>query len=194
MINCTNYFSNATQLTLENDFFTTRNLIAPILNRIIPLKQLTELAIECHYMSFITIVKLLSFTPSLRTLKFPGMFLYGNDHIPIQQSKAFQLVSNKYNITDVTLKDCNTLKQLQLVVSLCPRMQCLTITTSMQDLESTIRFLLKKTNQNTCQLISLCFSRPRNNWFEKLDVLIKSETLIDNYMLKLIGGKLYLWW
>jgi hypothetical protein len=46
--NCVNYFSNVTELTIKNYFKTPDDFISITLNRIIPLKQLNKLVIECY--------------------------------------------------------------------------------------------------------------------------------------------------
>jgi hypothetical protein len=189
-----NYFPNATELTLEDGFSTTRNSIGTILSRIIPLKQLTKLVIECHYFSFMKMIDLLSHTPNIHTLIFESMPFYRNDFISIEQSETFRFVSSTNNITDVTFKEKCTLEKLRLLVALCPRLQHLTINTFMKDLEPITGFLLERTNQNTSHLFSLCFLRACSSWYAKLNTLIKSEILLDDYMLKLVGTKLYLWW
>ena len=139
-------------------------------------------------------IKLLSFTPNIHTLIFQSMSFYANDVISTQQSEIFRLVSNTNTITDITLNYCCSLQKLQLLVALCPRLQYLTINISLNDLESMTRFLLERAKKNTSHLFLLCISRATNNWIEKLEALIESEVLLDDYMLKLINEKLYLWW
>jgi hypothetical protein len=182
-----------TALTFEDGFTTTHDSIGTILSRIIPLKQLTKLVSECHNFSFIKMIDLLSLTPNMHTLIFASMSFYRNDYMSIEQSETFRFVSNTNMISDATFKESCTLEKLQLLVVLCPRLQRLTINTLERDLKPMTRFLLERTNQNTSHLFSLCFLRACNNWCEKLKTLINSETLLDDYMLKLLGAKLYLW-
>jgi hypothetical protein len=194
VIICQNYFPNTTELTLENGFSTTRDSIASIINPIIPLKQLTKLVIECHHFSFIRVIELLRNSPNIQTLILESMPLYKKDRMSIQQSETFRLLSNTNTITDVTLKDKCTLDRIEMIIALCPRLQHFTLDTHMKDMESLIRLLLEKSQQNTCHMFSLCFSRATKHWYQKLEALIKSETLLDDYMLKLVGSELYLWW
>jgi hypothetical protein len=152
-----NYFPNATELTFEDGFSTTRDSIETNLNRIIPLKQLTKLVIECHHFSFIKMIDLLSFTPNMHTLIFTSMLFDTNDYMSIEQSETFRFVSNTNMISDVTFEERCTLEKLRLLVTLCPRLQHLTIQTCLKNLKPMIRFLLERTNQNTNSLSSLCF-------------------------------------
>ena len=195
IINCKNYFPNVTTLTFNEQFSITRSTITINLNHIIPLKQLTKLILVCHHFSFKKMIDLLYFTPYLHTLIFESMPFYKDDYISIEKSDIFQLVSNTNNIKNVIFKDRCTLEKLRLLVTLCPRIQHLSISIRMTTSPLIIRFLLDKTNQNTRHLYSLCFSRVYNNkWLEKLDILLKYEILLDDYLLKFVNSKLYLWW
>jgi hypothetical protein len=194
MMNCIHYFPNAAELTFKDGFSTTRTSLSSILNRIIPLNHLTKLVIECHHFSFKKMIELLRFTPHLHTLIFESMPFYKNDYMSIEESETFRLVSNTNAITEVTFTDKCTLEKLQLLLTLCPRVQHLTINTLVRNLDSITRFLLNKTNPNTRRLCLLCFSRATSNWLDKLDSLISSETLIDDYTLNLVDSKLYICW
>jgi hypothetical protein len=193
VIGCMHYFPNVTKLNFENRFSTTRDSIPIILSRIIPLKQLTKLGIECNHFSFIKMIQLLSFTPNIHTLTITSMPLYKNDYLSIQENETFRLVSNTNTIKDVTFKEKCTSEKLKLLVALCPRVQHLTINIFLKDMESIARFLLEKNNQNTAHLLLLCFSRASTNYFQNLEALIKSGTLASGSMLKLVDSKLYLW-
>ena len=92
-------------------------------------------------------------------------------------------------------KEC-TLKEIQLIVTLFPRLECLTINLNEEDLESIARFLLSKANNNPPPryLSSLCISEQLTNLMEPLRIFIESEKLLDDFMIKALNGKLYLWW
>jgi hypothetical protein len=189
-----NYFPNTTQLTFEHGFSITHHSIGAILNRIIPLKQLTKLVIICFRFSFIKMIELLHFTPSLHTLKFRSMLLYGKDYMLIQQSETFRLVSSMNTIRDVTCSQLSTLQQLQLLVALCPRVQCLTIDTSTKDLKLITEFLIDKINQNATHLFSLCITRDSNYYVELLHKHIKSKIPSGDDIYERVGGNIYFWW
>lgn len=196
IINCMQYFPNAIELTFRKDFTSTCASVSTILNRIVPLQQLTKLAIECHYFSFKKMIELLCYTPNIRTLKFKSMPSYqkANDYTSVEQMETFRLVSNTNNITNVTFTGKCILEKLKLLLALCPRLQHLTIDTCATNLESITQFLLDKTNENTRHLCSLCFLTVCDSSLEQLDTFIKSESLLDDYTLKLANYKLYLSW
>ncbi|CAF1049228.1 unnamed protein product [Adineta steineri] len=193
-IDCKYYFPNVTTLTLGYGFSRTRKLIASNLNHIIPLKQLTKLVIKSRYLSLTKLIEVLRFTPHIRTLIFESILLYRVNYNSIQQNETFQLVSNTNMITNVTLKQTCNLDKIQLLVALFPRIQHLTIDHDMKDLQSTVRFLLKKTNQNTSQLCSIRLLSTRESWLTRLRTFIESETLITDYKLKKINTDIHLWW
>ncbi len=194
IIDCMNYFPNATELTFHDNFSSPRVSLTTILNCIIPLQQLTKLNIKFHHFSFKKMIELLYFTPNVRILKCKSMAFYKHDYTSIEQSETFRFVSNTNIIREITFADKCTIEKLKLLLALCPRMQHLTINTLTRNLEPITRFLLDKTNLNTRHSCLFCFGWARNNWVHKLDTLIISETLLEDYTLKLFDSKLYLWW
>lgn len=117
-----------------------------------------------------------------------------NDYTSIKESKDFRQVPKTNTITNVICNTGCTLDQIQLLVALCPRIQYVFIGGFATYMELITRFLLDKTNQNTRHLCSLCFSSGPIDRFERLNTLMQSERLLDDYSLKQINNKLYLWW
>jgi len=187
-------FPNATKLTLSKTFNVSRDSIATNLNRIISLRQLTQLTIGCHRFPFQQIIELLHFTPNIRTLKLDSILLYGTDSGSIEHCNIFQIVSNTNIVTNLTIDKESSLEKIQLLVALFPRLEYLTINLYKEDLESIARFLLSKFNDNTRHLSTLCVSKQRSILIGILKNLLESEDLLDDYTIKLINRKLYLWW
>ncbi|CAF4515039.1 unnamed protein product [Rotaria sp. Silwood2] len=196
IINGMSYFPNATELTFHDALSTTRASIVSILNRIISLKKLIQLAIECDRFSIQKVIKILCCAPNLNTIKLKSMLCYkkSNDYTSIKESNDFRQVSKTNTVTNVICTIGCTLDQIQLLVALCPRMKHLSIGGFMTDIESITRFLLNKTNQNTRYLCLLCFSGTPVNAVQRLDILMKSERLLYDYLLRKIDCILYLWW
>ncbi|CAF1584378.1 unnamed protein product [Rotaria sp. Silwood1] len=188
------HFPNATKLTFCKTFEVPRDLIIIDLIRLLPLKQLTKLTIECHYFSFEQLIELLQFTPNVHVLKLESILLYRTDSVSIQQNELSKLVSNMNTITKVTISKEITLEKIQLLTTVFPRMEYLTINLYKQDLQPIAQFLLSKSNNNTRYLSSLCISKQRNDLMTILKTLIKSKKLLRDYTLKVINRKLYLWW
>lgn len=191
---CSDDFPNATKLTLSETFDVPRDSLVTHLSRIIPLEQLTHLILNCHRFHFEQIIEFLHSTPNIRTLLLDSVLLYGTNSISFEQDDIFQIVSNTNVITNLTIdKEC-TLDKIQLIVTLFPRLEYLTINLHKEDLESITRFLLSKFNDNTRHLSSLCISKQRKVLIEQMKILLESEKLLDDYILKLTNRKLYLWW
>ena len=194
LTSCMNSFPNATELHFKDGFSTSCPSVAILLDRIIPLKQLTKLVIECHHFSFKKMIDLLCFTPNICTLIFQSMPFYKDDHLLIEENETFRRVSDTNTITNITFRDECTLEKVQVLVALCPRVQHLSIDTLARMTEPITRFLLDKTNPNTRHLCLLCFPRASTVGWKRLDKLVKSETLLDDYTLRWTRSKLYLWW
>ena len=188
-------FSNANKLTLCETFEVPRDSIVADLNRNLPLKQLTKLAIKCHHFHFQQLIELLQFTPNVHVLELDSVVLNRTNAVSIQQNQLSQLVSNMNTITKVTINKESNLEKIQLLTAIFPRMEYLTINLFKQDLEPIVRFLLSKdNNNNTRYLSSLCISKQRHDLMATLKTLIKLKKLLHNYVLKVINRQLYLWW
>ena len=190
----TDNFPNATKLTLCETFEVPRHSITNDLNRILPLKKLTKLTVGCHRFSFEQLIELLQFTPNVHVLKLDSVLLYRTNSVSIRQNELSQLVSSMSAITKVTISKEISLEKIQLLTAVFPRMKYLTINLYKQDLQPIARFLLSKPNNNTRYLSSLCISKQRNDLMTTLKILIESEKLLYDYVLKVINRKLYLGW
>jgi len=188
------HFPNATKLTFCETFEVPRNSIVFDFKCFLLLKQLTKLIIECHRFSFEQLIELLQFKPNVHTLEFDSIVLYRTDSLSIQQNELSQLVSKTNTITKVTISKEITLEKIQLLTTIFPRIEYLTINLYKQDLQSIARFLLSKSNKNTRYLSSLCISKQHHDLMTILKNLIKSKKLLHDYTLKVINRKLYLWW
>lgn len=188
------HFPNATELTLCETLEVPRNSIVMDLNRFLPLKQLTKLNINCHHFAFEQLIELLQFMPHVDELKLDSVVLYRTNSLSIQKNELSKLVSNMNKITKVTISKEITLEKIQLLTTVFPRIEYLTINLFKEDLKPIARFLLSKPNNNTRYLSSLCISKQRSDLITILKILIKSEKLIRDYTLKAINRKLYLWW
>ena len=164
------------------------------LKRIIPLNQLNTLNIDCQNFCFKQFLRLLQFTPNIHTLTFDCQSISEQNSISIQQNEIFVLVSNSNIITNVFIKERYSSENIKLLVALCPRIQHLTIDTYAQHLQSIVSFILWKTKSNIQHLCSLSMKDTTKSIGQVLQTLIDSEKLLDNYLMELIDGELYIWW
>jgi hypothetical protein len=189
--NCTYYFPNATKVTFECVSDLLSEPIGANLNRIIVLKKLNKLVINCRCFSIEQIIELLCSTPNVRILILESIHAHPTNHLSIQQSENFRMVSNTNIITNLTIEEPCTLNETELIVTLCPQLEHLTIRIATQFLKSTLRFLLSKNNNH---LFSLCINNAFGHSVKSLKTFIQSEKLLADYSLKFFEKKLYIWW
>lgn len=195
-LKCRKYFPNATELVLKHDLSTTRSSFVSVLDRIVPLKQLTVLVIERDRFAFQNIIQILRFTPNVHTLKFQSTFRYekNNDLASIKESEDFQSVSDTNVIRNISCDGTCTPEQIKLLVALFPRVQHLIIHGWIDDFRSILRSLLDKNNCNAHDLCSFHCSSVYSVSSEDVQKLIESEKLLDDYTLKKEMWHIYLWW
>jgi hypothetical protein len=192
--NCVNCFPNATELTVEHCFKSTDDPISKALNGIVPLEKLTNIVFKCYGFSLKQIIKLLRSTPNLNILKLAFLSFNETDSKLIQQSQIFQYVSKTNKITNLDIRTDFTLGKIQLIVSLFPKLECLKIGMKKEEIHQIVRFLISKTNDKTRHLYFLRISRIPKRCLKELNLLIKSENLLDDYYIKFVNRDLYLWW
>lgn len=150
--------------------------------------------VEGIRLGFKEVIDLLDCAPRVCTLEFRSMPWLRENYLSIEQSGKFQRVSETNMVTHIIYKGEYTMDEVKLLVALCPRVQHLSIYLEQSTGESVIRFLLDRTNPNTCHLCSLGIRRYATFWLDKLNHLLKSKSLLNDYTLKLIDSELYLWW
>jgi hypothetical protein len=194
MINLKNYFPNITKLTFSDNFNTIYDSIGNTLAYIIPLKQITTLVIDYKYFSFIQLIRLLSFTVNIQTLELSFILFDEIDSNKIQRNIDFQLISMTNIVKKLTLKTDSSLKRIELLIALFPRLEHLTINGLHTSLVPIVRLLLSKNNHLTRHLSCLCILRMNEVSEKSLKMAIATKKLRKEYFMKLINRKVYLWW
>ncbi|CAF1427167.1 unnamed protein product [Adineta steineri] len=189
--NCLLLFPHATKLTLSDDH---DYLIFAGLNCFIRLTQLTNLTIDWFDLYYDLLVELLRFVPNIRALKLHSFRSYKSYRGSIQQTESFQMAPNENKITSLIIYNNCSLKDITLLISLCPRLQQMVLNIPRDDLQSTVNLLLMETIENTRHLFSLCLLNVTPKLVKILKTMIDSKTLLNNYSIKLVYKKLYLWW
>jgi len=187
---CVNYFPNATELTIKNNFKTSDDSISTTLNRIIPLTQLTKLVIEGYDFPFEEIVKLLYFTSNLHTLKLDLLSLNEINLNLRDKNDIFQHVS----IKNLELHDNCTLQKIQSIINLFPQLEYLKTRMNRREIGQIIQYLLSKMNYKTHHLFFLRISEIPKTCLQELNQVFTSTDLLDDYSIKFINRDLYLWW
>ncbi|CAF1414823.1 unnamed protein product [Rotaria sordida] len=189
-----NYFPNTTQLTITNNFETLDDLFPIILNRIIPVKNLTKIVIESFSFPLEQIINLIRFTPNLHTLKFYLIFLKKIKTNIIEQSQIFQYISKTNKIKNLDLHDDCSLERIQLIMKLFPKLESMKIGMKKKETNEIARFILSNNNIQTGPLTFLCMSQVPRRCLKEINILIKSENLVNDYCIKYFDRDLYLWW
>ncbi|CAF1281594.1 unnamed protein product [Rotaria sordida] len=188
-----NYFPNATELTISYCFERSDEPFIPILHRIVPLEHLTKLHIGLVYFPFEQMVELISLTPNLHTLKLHVLFINETCSKLIKQTDIFRYVLKTNKITNLEF-NCPTLKDIQFLVDLFPRLEYIKIGMDNQRMKEILRFLFTNISNKLSHLFFLCIDRVPKRYLQEFDMLLKSENLLNDYFIKLINRQLYLWW
>jgi hypothetical protein len=192
--NFVNYFPNATELTIRFRFFIpSDSIFITNLYRIVPLVQITKLVITLFNFPFEQMIELIRLTPRLHTLKLEAVSVNEISSKLIRESDLFQYVSKTNQIKNFELNWLR-LANIQLFVDLFPQLESLKIRIDKKEIQQIIRFLFSKTNNQPRHLVFLCILQIPKRCLQELNMLIKSEHLLDNYFIKFINRNLYLWW
>lgn len=189
------YFPNATELTLGrfgiNDWIY---FIRDGFHHLFPTEKLTKLTINHQQTTFHEVIKMLLETPNIHTLTVACPQLIGKDLGSLQKSETYRIISKKNKIRNMTLTKYYTLRTIQMLVDLFPQLQHLTLCKSQKSVENIARFLLTKYNNIPCHVSSLCIHGVDIRWTAKLKFVVESQKHVDDYSLKVVNQKLYLWW
>ncbi|CAF3545658.1 unnamed protein product [Rotaria sp. Silwood1] len=193
--NCSKYFPNVNELTISDQRTDrAKRSVTISIDHIIPLIQLTKLMIDYGHRPFSKVIDLLCSTPNVHTLVLKRLSLVSTDYFPLQHSEKFRLVSNHNKIKHVTILFHYSLRNIQLLMNLCPQVRQISFDTSENYLESTMQFLISETKKTSCYLSSICIFNVDAIINEKLKTLIENEKFINDYSIKNIDRTFYLWW
>ena len=190
--NSIKHFPNATELTIKQYFKTYGDSIPRTLNRIVRLKKLTKLVMHSYAFPFEEIIRLICYTPNLHTLQIinSSSFVEINSEL-IQQTGIFRTASNTNNIKYLDLHVECTLEKIRFIVNLFPKLEYLKIGMKKnKEIKQIVRLLLLN---KTHHLFMLCLSEISKRYLEELNILIQSENLLNNYLIKFFNHDLYLW-
>ncbi|CAF0998854.1 unnamed protein product [Rotaria sordida] len=184
------YFSNATELTIKNYGKTYYGSMLTVLNQILPLKQLKKLIIDCNDFPIQQVLNLISLTPNLRLLKWNFQSIDQTKLKLIEQSETFRSLSNTNKIQNLQILHCCLFDEIQFFIKLFPQLESLQIAVFRKQIIQIIRCLLSKMDH----LFFLHITDIIKTYLQKLNFLIKSENLLNDYLIKFIDHDLYLWW
>ncbi|CAM4962822.1 unnamed protein product [Rotaria socialis] len=185
------HFPNVTKLTLiKNDIDSNRPLKIN-LNQIVPLMQLTRLAIRNSIFSISQLIVLLRFSLNIESLTFIGVSFVDEPHSLIRRSDQAFSISKASKVTELRIDDECSLEYVHFFARLCPRVQDLAIVTARRQHESIVRFLLSGHLQH---LFFVCLGYLSTAEGEQIERMIDRDSRIFHYTIKNHHTGWYLWW
>ncbi|CAF1415118.1 unnamed protein product [Adineta steineri] len=193
--NCSNYFTNADELTINSFENGSLISISTILNKILPLQQITKITIAHCIFPFEQFLQLLCVLPNLYEVKYYLSFFIGIDSKLITKKENFQHLSTQNNVKrlEILPEGC-TIEQFQFILYLFPQLQYLHVGMGKQQIETFIPYLSPKPFPQTHPLFFLRIGQLRKKSIPHLNRLMKLNHLHDHYLIKIVYCDLYLWW
>lgn len=190
----TPFFPNAIELYFPKGFDSDYTENLSLLDRIVPVKQLTKLVIKNCFISFEQIIEILASASRMRTLVLESLCFDRCNHLVVKSNDKFRRISEMNVTKHITFENPCTVKDLELLFALCPHVEHLSINIRFTTIKPIAHFLFIDTNPNTRHLFLLCFLNCDKLWLMLWNRFLKSKRILDDYTLKLIDSKLYLWW
>ncbi|CAF4737224.1 unnamed protein product, partial [Rotaria sp. Silwood2] len=111
----------------------------------------------------------------------------------IQQTENFQNVSKINQIKHLDIFQLCEFNQIELISNLFSKLEYLKTGINYKEIRQIKRYLLSKINNKTRHLFFLCISGVPKICLKELNLLIKSENLLNDYSMRFINSDLYLW-
>ncbi|CAF4646875.1 unnamed protein product, partial [Rotaria sp. Silwood2] len=199
LINSSIYSLRGAHISIRSNLHTKEN--EPFINKIIPLFEMlnvTRLNIDCSQIIPNIFLKILSLLPnldSMRIISFPPSekLLLINEN-----SKMFYLFLGNNKITKLSLRDIPNFEQMFLIMNLFSHIKFIELQQiSNYNVELIIRCTLWKiqiTNNNNLKTLCVNVNEGSHDELEKLQKMINSENLVEDYIIYRRHDKYYLEW
>ncbi|CAF3283472.1 unnamed protein product [Rotaria sp. Silwood2] len=192
--NVLNYFPNVNQLSIKAKSKNRNKPIIAILQRIVPLKQLTTLFIEYYDLSVEDLIKLLYCAPNVHTLHLVELPSNFTDLELIKENEISKYVSNMNKIENLSIRTWITFYEIPFILHFLPKLKYLETQIVTNETQKIIRLLLSETHNRLRNLLYLCIPKISKRSLKEIKILIKSEKLFHNYSIICVNGTLHLWW
>lgn len=179
---------HSSRLTLTGTLYKRSYSFVSDLSCIVPLTLLTEIVLICDSFGMNQLINLLHLASNVRLLT-----LLTSTRCPISDEDTINSIDQESN-EDMPNRGLFTLKHVQALMRVCPRLQSLEMTINENYLELIVRFLLLL---DTSESHRLCLLRLRDAHYgmvRRLHKMIDVEKLIEQYTLEHISNMAYLWW
>ncbi|CAF1376442.1 unnamed protein product [Rotaria magnacalcarata] len=192
-INSTIYFPNVTRLAIRSLEMSDHS-ISWTLNSLLPLNKLTELNLVSYRIIVDDLLKLLRFTPNLNLLGLEALIVDEPTLNLRRKRKRFKYITGTKKIKHLRIDAQFSWKKLRFVAYLFPKLEYLEIKYIPNEIIDIFRLILTKPNHILQNLFLVCIRYCSTKYLEGLDNLIRSEHLVDDYVIKYGDDDLYLWW
>ena len=184
------YFPNVTELTIKDYGRTYLGSMLTALESILPLKQLTKIDINCNDFPVNQVLNLLSLTPNLISLKWTFQSIDCDQLKSIKQSQTYRTLSNTNQIKNLQICHCCSLEEIRFFIHLFPRIESLRTGIVRKEIIPITQCILTDIDH----LFFFHITDITRTYLPKLNQFIKSEHLLENYLIKFIDQDIYLWW
>jgi hypothetical protein len=173
------YFPNVTELTVKNYHVIYFGLMSTIFDRILPLKQLKKLNIDFTVFPVDQVLNLLSLTPNLRSSKYSFQWIYRYQLKSVEDSEIYQSISKTNQTKNLQICHCCSLDEIQFFIRLFPKIESLQIGIMEKEIVEMTRCILIEMDH----LFFFHITNIIEAYLQRLNLLIKSENLLENYLL-----------
>jgi hypothetical protein len=187
-VNYTYRLPHLTRLTLTGTHYKRNDSFISDLRCIVPLTQVTELVLVCDSFRMNQLIELLHLAFNLRLLT-----LLATIRCPISDEDTIRSMNHESK-EDMPNRGLLTLKHVQALMRVCPRLQSLEMTVNENYLELIVRFLLLLDTSKSHRLCLLALRDAHHGMIRRLHKMIDVEKLIEQYTLEHISNTAYLWW
>jgi hypothetical protein len=188
--------SKLTRLNIKDiPYLNTKELLTKYIKRILSIAQIYHLDIS-EKISFRLLLEIMDLLPELNTLKMNSITL--GESLSDEERYMMCLILNRSQITKVYLQEIEYIKEVFILMMLCPRIVYIEINYVDQiDIEFILRCIFEEDLQEfSDQLRSICFRilAADNNMIQKLQKMINDEKLLTDYSIERVIDKIYLQW
>jgi hypothetical protein len=161
----------------------------------------THLSIDSEILYLDSLIGIIRLLPDFDTLEVSSRLITSSHHFPLESSETILSASSVNKITKVKLNKIDEIEQIDVLMSLCPRMEYFEVEcTTEEDLEIIVRCIAMKSSTYISNLkcLCLCIAEADENMIENLRMMIDRETrssinqFFNNYTLRRRQNKIFL--
>jgi len=169
--NPTNYFPNATELTIKTCLETYDQDLPEVLNRIVPLHQLTILTIKKFDLHLDKFIDLLCYTPNLKIFNTDSLHIDCIDTDAIKTTGAYKFALRTNKIKKLAIVHNCTSDLIPVIVNLFPQIEDLKLGLEVNEFQPVVEHLFLNKHYIPC-LVFICLTEVSEICFKQLMAMI----------------------